>query len=86
MGEITEFVPKLRRPRPAQNGPGASRGEVSRFVSRSERERARLVREARAIYDSIFPPADPPGTKQDEVQDGHLTISANASHGDGDLA
>jgi hypothetical protein len=34
-------------------------GEVIRFVSRSERERARLVREARAIYDSIFPPADP---------------------------
>jgi len=34
-------------------------GEVIRFVSKSERERARLIREARAIYDSIFPPADP---------------------------
>jgi hypothetical protein len=31
-------------------------GEVIRFVSNSERERVRLVREARAIYDSIFPP------------------------------
>jgi hypothetical protein len=34
-------------------------GEVVRFVSKSETERARLIREARAIYDSIFPPADP---------------------------
>ena len=33
-------------------------GEVIRFVPKSELERARLVREARAIYDSIFPPAD----------------------------
>jgi hypothetical protein len=34
-------------------------GEVIRFVPKSGRERARLIREARAIYDSIFPPADP---------------------------
>jgi hypothetical protein len=33
-------------------------GEVIQFVSKAERERARLIREARAIYDSIFPPAD----------------------------
>jgi hypothetical protein len=33
-------------------------GEVVRFVSRSERERIRLIREARAIYDGIFPPTD----------------------------
>ena len=33
-------------------------GEVIRFIPKSELERARLVREARAIYDSIFPPAD----------------------------
>jgi hypothetical protein len=33
-------------------------GEVIRFIPKSERERARLIREARAIYDSIFPPAD----------------------------
>jgi hypothetical protein len=33
-------------------------GEVIRFVPKSELERARLVRDARAIYDSIFPPAD----------------------------
>jgi hypothetical protein len=33
-------------------------GEVIRFVPKSERERDRLIREARAIYDSVFPPAD----------------------------
>jgi hypothetical protein len=32
-------------------------GEVIRFVPKSERERIRLIREARAIYDSVFPPA-----------------------------
>jgi hypothetical protein len=31
-------------------------GEIVGFVSKSERERLRLIREARAIYDSIFPP------------------------------
>ena len=38
---------------------GADMGEVVQFVSKSERERIRLIREARAIYDSIFPSADP---------------------------
>jgi hypothetical protein len=33
-------------------------GEVVRFIPKSELERVRLIREARAIYDSIFPPAD----------------------------
>jgi hypothetical protein len=33
-------------------------GEVIRFVPKSEIERARLIEEARAIYDSIFPPND----------------------------
>ena len=33
-------------------------GEVIRFIPKPELERARLVREARAIYESIFPPAD----------------------------
>ena len=30
-------------------------GEVIRFVPKSELERARLIREARSIYESIFP-------------------------------
>ncbi len=33
-------------------------GEVIRFIPKPELERVRLVREARAIYDSIFPAAD----------------------------
>jgi len=36
-------------------------GQVIQFVSKSERERLRLIQEARAIYDSIFPSADPAG-------------------------
>ena len=38
-------------------------GEVIRFIPKAELERARLVREARAIYESIFPPA---GSAADE--------------------
>ena len=33
-------------------------GEVVRFVPKAELERARLIREARVIYEYIFPPAD----------------------------
>jgi hypothetical protein len=40
-------------------------GEVIRFVSRAELERARLVQQARAIYESIFPSADQPGEQRD---------------------
>jgi hypothetical protein len=40
-------------------------GEVIRFVSKAELERARLIREARARYDSIFPPADPESQQRD---------------------
>ncbi len=34
-------------------------GDIVRFVSKSELERDRLIREARAIYDSVFPAAAP---------------------------
>ena len=36
-------------------------GEIVGFVSKSELERIRLIREARAIYDSIFPPGEVAG-------------------------
>jgi len=36
-------------------------GEIIGFVSKSELARVRLIREARAIYDSIFPPTDAVG-------------------------
>lgn len=41
-------------------------GEVIQFVSKAERERIRLIRDARALYDSIFPPADT-GQQDDSV-------------------
>jgi hypothetical protein len=34
-------------------------GEVIQFIPKAERERVRLIREARAIYDSIFPSSEP---------------------------
>lgn len=59
-------------------------GEVIRFIPKSERERARLIREARAIYDSIFPSSDPVGEKDK----GGLSLGTNvasAHRGDGGL-
>jgi len=53
-------------------------GEVIRFVSKSERERARLVREARAIYESIFPPTEPVREPQAKVAVSHSVGGANA--------
>lgn len=58
-------------------------GEIVRFVSKSERERARLIREARAMYDSVFPPADPVGEKQNKAPVNHALGSANAYRSDG---
>jgi hypothetical protein len=58
-------------------------GEVIRFIPKSERERGRLIREARAIYDSIFPPADPISEQQDKAPLSRAIVGANAYHGDG---
>jgi hypothetical protein len=62
---------------------GANMGEIIRFIPKSERERARLIREARAIYDSIFPPADPVSEKQNKAPVSHTIGGAIAhrSHG-----
>ena len=62
---------------------GANMGEVIRFVSRSERERAGLIREARAIYDSVFPPADPVSERQNKAPVSHTVSGANAYRSDG---
>ncbi len=59
-------------------------GEVIRFVPKSERERARLIREASAIYDSIFPSADPV-SEQDNALVSDTVSGANAHHSDGAL-
>ena len=42
-------------------------GEVIKFISRAERERIRLIREARANYDSVFPPSDPLNEQRDKA-------------------
>ena len=60
-------------------------GEVIRFIPKSERERARLIRRARAIYDSIFPQADPVSGKQNEAPASHTVTSANAHRSEGVL-
>jgi hypothetical protein len=64
---------------------GANMGEVIRFVPKSERERTRLVREARAIYDSIFPTVDPVSERQDKAPLSHAFSGARAHRSGGDL-
>ena len=60
-------------------------GEIIRFVPKSERERVRLIREARAIYESIFPPADPVSEKQNKAPISETVSRANARRSDGVL-
>ena len=60
-------------------------GDVVRFSPKSERDRARLIREARAIYDSIFPAADPIREQHDKAPIRHTVGSANAHRSDGGL-
>jgi hypothetical protein len=60
-------------------------GEIIRFVSKSARERARLIREGRAMYDSVFPPADRVGEKPNEAPVSHMVSGANAHRSDGVL-
>jgi hypothetical protein len=60
-------------------------GEVIRFIPKSERERARLIRVARAIraiYDGNFPPADPVSEQHDEAPTSHTVSGANAHRSD----
>jgi hypothetical protein len=42
-------------------------GEVIQFIPKAERERIRLIREARAIYDSVFPPSDSDTEQRDNT-------------------
>ena len=56
--------------------------EVIRFVPKSERERARLIREARATYDSVFPPSDPVREQRDKAS----ASRADVYRGEGDLS
>jgi hypothetical protein len=58
-------------------------GEVIRFISKSERERARLIQVARAMYDSIFPLAHPVSEEQDNGPVGYTVSGASAHRSDG---
>jgi hypothetical protein len=53
-------------------------GDIVRLVLKSELERIRLIREARAIYDSIFPQSDVVGERP-EGQFGQRTQPAGES-------
>jgi hypothetical protein len=61
-------------------------GEVIQFVSKSERERLRLIREARALYESVFPPTEPVSTQHDKAPASHTASGASARRGDGGLS
>jgi hypothetical protein len=61
-------------------------GELTQFVAASERERARLIREARAIYDSVFPPFDPDREYRDKASTSHMRVSTNDHRGKGILS
>jgi hypothetical protein len=56
--------------------------EVVRLIPKFERERARLIREARAIYDSIFPPSETVSERPNTASVGHAVIGANAYRSD----
>ncbi|WP_407164371.1 hypothetical protein [Bradyrhizobium sp. ORS 111] len=51
-------------------------GEIVRFISKSELERARLIREARANYERVFPSTDG-GSEQADPSDGSATQASS---------
>ena len=57
-------------------------GEVIRFIPKSERERIRYIREARAIYESVFPPTDLMSEQQDKARTSHTLIGTDAHRSD----
>ncbi|MHC4042950.1 hypothetical protein [Bradyrhizobium sp. 23AC] len=61
-------------------------GKVTRFVGKSERERAHLVREARAIYDSIFPPSDCVSEERHNAFASQVRVGAEVDRGEGGLS
>jgi hypothetical protein len=60
----------------------ANMGEIIRFVPKAERERIHLIQEARAIYDGIFPPADPVSEVQSRATVSQTVSGAKARRGD----
>jgi hypothetical protein len=56
--------------------------EVIRFVPKSELERTRLIRETRAIYESIFPSADAVNEQRYSASTGRAPGNDNVHSGD----
>jgi hypothetical protein len=59
-------------------------GEVIQFISKAERERIRLIREARAIYDGVFPPSDSVN-EQREITPMVLSVNGAKVHQGGEV-
>jgi hypothetical protein len=59
----------------------ANMGEVIQFISKAERERIRLIREARANYDSVFPPSDSVKERRDNTPIVHSVNRATVHRG-----
>ena len=57
--------------------------EFFRFIQKSERERIRLIQEARAVCDSIFPPAASVIEQSERAPIGHGINPVNAYHNKG---
>jgi hypothetical protein len=55
-------------------------GEVIQFIPKAECERIRLIREARAIYDSVFPPSDSDNEQADNTPIVHSVNGAKVHH------
>ena len=61
-------------------------GDVIRLLPKSERERACLIREARAIYNSVFPPFDPIAEQRDRAFASDMRIGAESHRSEGVLS
>jgi hypothetical protein len=59
-------------------------GEVIQFISKAERERLRLIREARAAYDSVFPSSDPVNARSDDAPIVH-SVNGTWIHSGGEV-
>ena len=57
-------------------------GEVIQFIPKAERERIRLIREARAMYDSIFPSSNAANERRDKTPMAHSVNGPSVHHGD----
>jgi hypothetical protein len=60
-------------------------GEAVRFIPKSERERTRLIQQARAAYDSIFPSAESVCAQRDRTPESDAIGDANAYRSEEDL-